>query len=268
MGTGQGEAASFLSFAGVIFGFTAGWTSLASDYNVYQTSDTPQWRTFSWTYLGLIVPLVLVEWLGAAVMCAALSQPAWLEAQHTNELGGLLGAAFRPKLGHGGAGFFMFILVISVVANNIINVYSMGLSISVTSTFIAKFPRIIWPIVITAIYVPIAIVGATSFGVALENFMAIIGQWLSIFCMVVLQEHFIFRKGKFANYDAEHTWNDIHALPWGLGALPAFIAGAVGAWAGMAEVWYIGPIGKLVGGDANPYGEFSELPIHIRNRDM
>lgn len=131
----------------------------------------------------------------------------------------------------------------------------MGLSISVTSTFIAKFPRIIWPIVITAIYVPIAIVGATSFGVALENFMAIIGQWLSIFCMVVLQEHFIFRKGNFANYDAEHTWNDIHALPMGLGALPAFIAGAIGAWAGMAEVWYIGPIGKLVGGDANPFGE-------------
>ena len=118
MGTGQAEAASVFSFAGVIFGFTAGWTSLASDYNVYQTSATPQWRTFSWTYLGLIVPLVLVEWLGAAIACAAEFQPEWMEAQATNELGGLLGAAFRPKLGHGGAGFFMFVLVISVVANS------------------------------------------------------------------------------------------------------------------------------------------------------
>lgn len=45
---------------------------------------------------------------------------------------------------------------------DIINVYSMGLSISVTSTHIAKLPRIIWPVVITGIYVPIAIVGAKS----------------------------------------------------------------------------------------------------------
>ena len=35
---------------------------------------------------------VLVEWLGAAVMCAAEFQPAWMEAHDSNELGGLLGA--------------------------------------------------------------------------------------------------------------------------------------------------------------------------------
>ncbi|KAL7414901.1 putative cytosine-purine permease [Mrakia frigida] len=254
MGTGQLEASNALSFAGVIFGFTAGWTSLASDYNVYQPSSTPQWKTFGWTYLGLIIPLVLVEWLGAAIMCAAEFQPEWMEARHANELGGLLGAVFKPVLGEGGGGFFLFLLVISVVANNIINVYSMGLSISVTSTAIARLPRLIWPIVITGVYVPIAIVGAKSFAVSLENFMAIIGQWLAIFCTVVLEEHFIFRKGNFKNYDAEWTWNDPKAVPMGFGALAAFCAGVIGAWSGMSQVWYIGPIGKLVGGDANPYG--------------
>ncbi|KAL7416247.1 permease for cytosine/purines, uracil, thiamine, allantoin-domain-containing protein [Mrakia frigida] len=254
MGTGQLEASNALSFAGVIFGFTAGWVSMASDYNVYQPSSTPKWKTFAWTYIGLIIPLVLVMWLGAAVMCAAEFQDSWMEAFESNELGGLLGAAFFPVVGHGGGGFFLFLLVLSVVSNNIINVYSMGLSISVTSTFIAKLPQVIWPVLVTAIYVPIAIVGADSFAVSLENFMAIIGQWLAIFSAVVLEEHFIFRKGSFPSYNAEFTWNDPSALPMGLGALGAFCAGVIGAWAGMSQVWYIGPIGKLVGGDANPYG--------------
>lgn len=86
---------------------------------------------------------------------------------------------------------------------------------------------------------------------------AIIGQWLAIFSAVVLEEHFIFRKGSFPSYNAEFTWNDPKAIPVGFGALGAFCAGAVGAWAGMSQVWYIGPLGKLVGGDANPYGESS-----------
>lgn len=123
-------------------------------------------------------------------MCAATQQPTWLEAFEENELGGLLGVAFRDAIGHSAGGFFLFVLVISVVANSephsstslvliweqreltlrfdafslsdIINVYSMGLSISVISTFIARLPRIIWPIIITGIYVPVAIVGANS----------------------------------------------------------------------------------------------------------
>ncbi|KAF7354538.1 Cytosine-purine permease [Mycena sanguinolenta] len=264
MGTGRAEASNVLSFMGVIFGFTIGWVSLASDYNVYQPASTPARTTFWWTYAGLIIPLVLVEWLGAAVMAAAFAEVnalyddngvatgAWAVAYNTDELGGLLGAVLHKVGGFGK--FCMVLLVLSVVANNIINVYSMGLSISVVHVWLAKVPRLLWPIVITAIYIPIAIAGAHSFSTSLEDFMNVLGYWLSIFVVVVLLEHFIFRKGDWARYNAAETWNRSDRTPVGVAALVAFLFGALGTAMGMAQVWYIGKIGALVGGSANPFG--------------
>ncbi|KAJ7715876.1 permease for cytosine/purines, uracil, thiamine, allantoin-domain-containing protein [Mycena metata] len=277
MGTGQAEASNVLSFMGVIFGFAVGWVSLASDYNVYQPAETPAWKTFAWTYAGLIFPLVLIQWLGAAVMCVAggvaPSNDAWTAAFASDELGGLLGAVLIPVVGNFGK-FCMVLLVLSVVANNIINVYSMGLSISVIHIWLAKVPRLIWPIVITAIYIPIAIAGANSFSTSLEDFMNVLGYWLSIFVVVVLLEHFIFRKGDFARYEAAETWNRQDRTPMGIAALVAFLFGALGTAMGMAQVWYIGKIGALVGragesvrrghwvrtGQARSRGLFSAVP--------
>ncbi|KAJ6473017.1 permease for cytosine/purines, uracil, thiamine, allantoin-domain-containing protein [Mycena sanguinolenta] len=264
MGTGQAEASNVLSFMGVIFGFAVGWVSLASDYNVYQPASTPARTTFWWTYVGLIISLVLVEWLGAAVMAAAFAEVnalyddngvatgAWAVAYNTDELGGLLGAVLHKAGGFGK--FCMVLLVLSVVANNITGVYSMGLSISVVHVWLAKVPRLLWPIFITAIYVPIAIAGAHSFSTSLEDFMNVLGYWLAIFVVVVLLEHFIFRKGDWVRYDAAETWNRMDRTPVGIAALVAFLFGALGTAMGMAQVWYIGKIGALVGGSANPFG--------------
>ncbi|KAF7359985.1 Cytosine-purine permease [Mycena venus] len=221
------EASNVLSFMGVIFGFTVGWVSFASDYNVYQPAETPAWKTFAWTYAGLIFPLVLIEWLGAAIMCVAggavPSNDVWMAAFNSDELGGLLGAVLIPVVGNFGK-FCMVLLVLSVVANNIINVYSMGLSISVIGVWLAKVPRLIWPIVITAIYIPIAIAGANSFSSSLENFMNILGYWLSIFVTVVLLEHFVFRGGDFSRYEVAETWNRQDRTPvGGCGAHSVFV---------------------------------------------
>jgi NCS1 nucleoside transporter family len=257
MAFGRAEAASVLSFGGVIWGFNIGWVSLASDYNVYMPSDAPSWQVFMWTYLGIAVPCVLVMWLGAAIAAAALAGAdpanagtviaAWYARFEEHELGGLLHEVMvRPM--HGGGKFFMVLLVLSVVANNVINVYSMGMSVSVITRYLQVVPRVIWPMVITGIYIPLAIVGANAFADTLEYFLGILGYWLAIFVTVVIEEHFIFRRGKFANYDAEHTWNDRSRLPWGLGALGAFGFGVAGAVVGMSQVWYTGPLGAMVGG--------------------
>ncbi|KAJ7062730.1 putative cytosine-purine permease [Mycena amicta] len=259
METGQAEASNVLSFMGVCFGFCIGWVSLASDYNVYQPAETPAWKTFAWTYSGLIIPLVLIQWLGAAIMCvaggAAPSNQDWVDAYNANELGGLLNAVLVPVVGNFGK-FCMVLLVLSVVANNIINVYSMGMSISVIGVWIAKIPRLVWPIVITAIYIPIAIAGADSFSTSLEDFMNVLGYWLSIFVSVVLLEHFLFRRGSsgYTQYDVANTWNRQDKTPVGIAALVAFLFGALGTAMGMAQIWYIGKIGALVGGKANPFG--------------
>jgi purine-cytosine permease-like protein len=98
MPVGQAEAASVLSFGGIIFGFTIGWSSLSSDYNVYMPHDAKPWKVFMWTYIGLIVPLLLVMWLGAAVGAAALVIPEWSDAYTDHELGGLIGAVFSESI--------------------------------------------------------------------------------------------------------------------------------------------------------------------------
>ncbi|KAJ7608080.1 hypothetical protein DFH06DRAFT_1347114 [Mycena polygramma] len=68
---GQAAASNVLSFIGVVFEFAVGWVSLASDYNVYQSAETPAWKTIPWTYAGLILPLVLIEWSGNDVSLGA-----------------------------------------------------------------------------------------------------------------------------------------------------------------------------------------------------
>ncbi len=135
----------------------------------------------------------------------------------------------------------MVLLVLSVVANNIINVYSMGMSISVIATFLAAVPRLVWPCVITAIYIPLAIVGANNFAGSLGDFLGVLGYWLAIYVTIVLEEHFIFRKANYDNYNAAETWNRSDLLPWGAAALFAGCVGVAGAVVGMAQVWYIGP---------------------------
>lgn len=74
--------------------------------------------------LGLIFPLVLVQWLGAAIACPAAGEvpamAAWADAYATDQLGGLIGAALIPIVGNFGR-FLMVLLVLSVIANNIIS---------------------------------------------------------------------------------------------------------------------------------------------------
>ncbi|KAJ7715360.1 hypothetical protein DFH07DRAFT_974194 [Mycena maculata] len=70
----------------------------------------------------------------------------------------------------------------------------------------AKVPQSVWPIVITAIYIPIAIAGASSFSLSLQDLMNVLGYWLSIFVTVVLLEHFVFRSGDFARYHAAEVF--------------------------------------------------------------
>lgn len=263
MHVGTAEAASVLSFGGTIWGFVIGWVSLASDYNVYMPQDTPKKKVFFYTYAGVVTPCILIMWLGSAVASAALSASdgngkilpnadptlaRWFNAYSEHELGGLLYEVLVGPM-KGGGKFFMVLLVLSVVANNIVNVYSMGLSVSVISHYLAAMPRLIWPCFVTAIYIPLAIVGYTHFAETLSDFMSILGYWLAIFVTVLFEEHFIFRKCSFDNYKVANTWNNRKRLPAGWGALGAFCFGAAGVALGMSQTWYTGRIAQTFGGD-------------------
>lgn len=67
--------------------------------------------------------------------------------------------------------------------------------------------------------------------------------WLAIYQGVSLTEHFVFKQRK---YDIS-TWNSPALLPPAIAAVVAFCFGVFGAVMGMAQVWFIGPIGKKIG---------------------
>jgi purine-cytosine permease-like protein len=66
------------------------------------------------------------------------------------------------------------------------------------------------------------------------------------YAVILFLEHYVFRKGDFANYDLD-GWNDPARLPLGIGASFAFGLGIVAFVLGMSETWYIGPLAKLIG---------------------
>ena len=71
------------------------------------------------------------------------------------------------------------------------------------------------------------------------------GYWLAIYEGVALTEHFVFKRG-FSGYDIT-IWKNPNLLPLGVAGVTAFLFGVLGAVMGMAQVWFVGPIGKLIG---------------------
>lgn len=243
LGTGRSEAGLVLSFAASVFGFATGWTALAADYAVYQPESRSARPIFLWTFAGLFLSLVFTELLGAAVMTASVLDDGFAEAYETNHIGGVLATVLVPPLGAFGR-FCLAVLALSIVANNCPNIYSVSLSLQVLARRTQRIPRFVWPAVATAVYVAISIPGYSRFEEVLENFMLLIGYWLAIYEGIALTEHFVFRRtGGYAVDDYATPGK----LPPGYSALCAFLIGAVGAVLGMAQSWYVGPIGRLCG---------------------
>lgn len=247
---GPAEAGSILSFAASVFGYSTGWASYAADYTVYQPVTSSRKRIFAWTFGGLFLPLVFTELLGAAVMTASVADPdhnTYKAAYDASGIGGILATVLVPPLGGFGE-FCLVVLALSIVANNCPNVYSVALSLQVLARRTQRVPRFVWTALATCAYVGIAIPGYGMFESWLENFMLVIGYWLSIYEGIALTEHFVFRCGRGHGYAVE-DYNVPGRLPPGMAAVSAFGVGVVGAVLGMAQVWFTGPVGALCGGD-------------------
>lgn len=244
MGHGEGEAGSILSFAASVFGFATGWSSYASDYTCYQPVNTSRLKVFVYVFIGLLFPLCFTEMLGLAVATATVNDPAFAEAYANDAVGGLLHQVLVPPLGGFGK-FCLVILALSIVGNNCPNIYSLTFSLQILTRYAQKVPRFLWTLVGTIVYCAIAIPGYSHFESILENFMLIIGYWLAIYEGISLPEHFFFKRG-FAGYTPEF-YDQPKRLPPSFAALCAFAFGIVGAVLGLAQVWYLGPIGRLIG---------------------
>ena len=105
--TNEDHAAAILSFMAAIFSFSISWVNCAADYNVRMPVDTPRWWIFGVTYVGVFVPSVLVQSLGAAMYTGTITSAGWKSAYHAAGVGGLLKVALEPA---GGFGKFLMVL--------------------------------------------------------------------------------------------------------------------------------------------------------------
>jgi NCS1 nucleoside transporter family len=229
--------AGFVSFGGAVYGFATGWSSYAADYNVNQPQNTPARRVFWLTFLGVTIPCVVLEVLGLGLTTVAAFK---------GKGGGDLLAAVLQPLGPVGT-LLLVLLALSVVANNIPNDYSLGLSMQVLGKTFQHVNRAIWTFIGAVVYILIAIPAAQNFNETLENFLLLVAYWLGPWAIILVLEHFVYRRGKY-NVD---DWNRPEMLPIGWAAIVSMIAGLVGVWLGAAQLLFVGPIAALFN---PPYG--------------
>lgn len=164
-----------------------------------------------------------METLGAALITTIKSSaPRFAERYARDSVGGLLGAALEPAGGFGQ--FCLVVLAFGIVANNIPNMYSLALTTQALHPWLQAIPRPFICIIGTVIYVVLGIVGVDHFESWLDTLLVLLSYWLAIYSTILIEEHFIFRRGKWANYKPDQIadWN---SLPVGIAA---FVALGVG----------------------------------------
>ncbi len=236
---GMAPLASFITFGGAVYGFATGWSSYAADYNVNQPEDTPPSRVFLLTFLGVFIPCVLLETLGLALVMVPAWQTVFL---NTGSVGALLATAVNP-LGIFGK-LILLLIALSIVANNIPNDYSLGLSVQVFGRTFQRVPRYVWTLIGAVLYVIIAIIGGGNFGATLESFLLIIAYWLGPWGIVLVLEHFVYRRGRYNVND----WNNPSRLPLGWAAIVSLAFGLLGVYLGASQQLFTGPLAKALGG--------------------
>ncbi len=245
VGTSSVINANRLSFFSLCLYVPNSWAGAASDYYVYYPQTTPKWKIFLLTLTGLTLSFSFVNLLGVGLASGISTNSAW-SAAYDASAGAVIVAGYN---GLGGFGSFCSVVVaLGVIANNIPGTYSAALGFQVLGRYGKAVPRYMWTCVVFIIYFVCAIAGRDQIFNIFENFLALMGYWLMIFIMIVLEEHLIFRRNVGFDWTA---WEDKGKLPLGIAALISFLLGWMGAILGMYQVWYVGPLAKLVAGGAD-----------------
>jgi purine-cytosine permease-like protein len=107
-----------------------------------------------------------------------------------------------------------------------------------------KVNRAVWTLIGAVIYVVFALFAAGNFAETLESFLLIIAYWLGPWSIILVLEHFVFRR-KVYNVD---DWNTPDKLPSGWAAIVSMVIGLVGVYFGASQQLFEGPLAHLLGG--------------------
>lgn len=311
-----------ISFFTLAYSTTTTWGGCASDYYVVFPENVPQSTIFVFTFFSIGIPSLFSGVIGMLIGNAAVGNKLWNDTYEEKSLGGLLNLVF-DRWGNFGK-FLLVILWLSLITNNIINTYSSALSVQLLDDLAYRYlPRWFIVIIIFAITLVCSLVGRDHFSSILSNFLPMLGYWVTIYFILLLEENVIFRSTRLVKLfrkelyeelylsrlqmgedyttsnDSEkaeefrtvnntvtssnglslsspstssasstlikgntvppfstvssvpyynfEAWNDKYVLTNGIAAVFAFCCGVAGAVVGMNQVYYVGPIAKIVG---------------------
>lgn len=109
--SGMTRSGSILSLISVVYGSSASWSSIVSDFYVHYPVDTSKTKVFLYTTLGITIPTSIPMVLGACVGSALSTNPEWNEAFKVG-IGEVLKTIMFP------AGFAKFLLVLLVLTGS------------------------------------------------------------------------------------------------------------------------------------------------------
>ncbi|KAG6038661.1 hypothetical protein E4U41_003957 [Claviceps citrina] len=257
--TGPTRSGALLNLIAIVYGSSASWCALASDYYVHYPADVSRVKVFLMTTFGIAIPTSVSMLAGCVTASALNNQPSWQETYTKAGLGYLLQDMLYPR---GFAKFLLTLLVFSGINVNVISMYSASLSLQQLARPLALIPRFVWTLLSFACILALAVGGRERLNAYLENFLSLLGYWCTSYGIVLFLEHYIFRKGRFENYDLE-GWNDPARLPLGLGAAVALGLGIVSWYLGMNQTWFRGPLASLIGSEGGDVANELTLVVTI-----
>jgi NCS1 nucleoside transporter family len=247
--TGRTLIGNRLSFFSLCLAAAITYAGVGADYFVYYPEDTPKRKVFFNTFAGLTLSFTFAFILGIGLASGITANTSWSSAYDTSQ-GALIVEGFRP-LGSFGS-FCGVIVALGLIANLIPPTYSSGVDFQTLGRYCLRIPRVVWNTIGVIIYTVCALAGREHLAEIFTNFLALMGYFVCIFIAISLEEHLIFRRLGKRRLEGDQGfvwshWNQKEKLPLGIAALVAFLVGWVGSILSMAQVWYIGPIAKLIG---------------------
>jgi purine-cytosine permease-like protein len=220
-------SAKRITFFSLILSIALAWAPLAADYYVYYPPHMKRWRTFLVTVLGAAQAMSITLLVGMG-LGTVIASSTYYSSKYGTGPGGVLMTAYDNLGGFGKV--CAVINVLALVANNTPGAYSMGMNLQMLGGFLGKIPRPISTTLATVVYAACAMGGRNSLYEVFKSFLPLIGYWVVIFFVIVVQEDTIFRRRKGYNWSA---WNTRAQLPMGLAASVSFFVGWAGAIVGM-----------------------------------
>jgi NCS1 family nucleobase:cation symporter-1 len=216
-----------------VFGYTASWAPYASDYSRYLPEDTKPRSIFTAATLGLFTSCTWMMCLGAGLITLApdgdvldtfsLALPNWLVF------------------------IVLLTLGLSAIPHNSVNLYSGAMA---TLTCDVKLPQWVTVTIAGTIGLVIALVfGGDQFQSNFLLFLHVVSYYITPWVAVLLIDYFVVQRAGRTSLPFENFYNPNGAFGrLNVAGVGSMIVGVVVSVPFMANDFYTGPIGSLLGG--------------------